>query len=597
MPKLIRKLKEGLGENEVINLALEVLGKNFKENEFLFVHSLRTGLALKEMGVIDGETIAAGILHHLPETSLTFKNISQETQDEIFKIVRKMNQLRELFSSRKGSKPKPIKKWQKIFLNVQAGNLRRMIFAITQDLRPIFVLLAGRLDEMRNLQSFPETHQQKDYQQKESLEALEILSPLAYGMGMGEVKGEFEDLAFPYLYPKEYKWLRETVKEKYTEREKHLERVKPRLIEMLGGEKITILDIRARAKHYFSLYQKLLRYDMDIEKIHDLVALRIIVPDIESCYRVLGTIHNTWPPLPGRIKDYISSPKPNGYRALHSTVRCQESKMVEIQIKTPEMHKEAEYGVAAHLAYKEKFPNRTYRHRFYWLDQLRRWREEIKDTRKISEHLESELFGDRVFAFTPRGDVINLPKGATPVDFAYAVHTEIGDRAEGAKIDGKIVHLNQVLENGQKVEILTDKNKTPSSDWLRFVKTAKARSKIRNFLEAAYGISPGKPQKTTLREKVSIIKKILPIRRKKRPQVLVAGESGISVKFSKDCNPKPGDEILAFITKGEGASLHKIDCQNLKELQQKWPERIIKASWQDVKEKEKKKGKKKGKKV
>lgn len=584
MPKLIQKFKEELGKNEVINMALDVLGKNFKENEFLFVHSLRTGLVLKEMGVIDEETIAAGILHHLPETSLTFRNISQETQDEIFKIIRKVNQLRGLFSSRKSSKPKPIKKWQKIFLNVQAGNLRRMIFAITRDLRPILIMLAGRLDEMRNLQSFSKDFQQKDYQQKKSLEALEILSPLAYGMGMGEIKGELEDLAFPYLYPKEHQWLRKSVKEEYAAREKHLERVKPRLIKMLAGEGITILDIHARAKHYFSLYQKLLRYDMDIEKIYDLVALRVIVPDIESCYRVLGTIHNSWPPLPGRIKDYISSPKPNGYRSLHTTVTCQESKIVEIQVETPEMHREAKYGVAAHLAYKEKLPKKTYKHQFYWLDQLRKWREDLKDAEKISEHLKSELFTDRVFVFTPQGDVIDLPKGATPIDFAYAVHTEIGDHAETAKVNGKITPIHQALENGQTIEILTDKNKTPSSDWLRFIKTPKARSKIRNFLQKAYGISPDKPLKRTLREKVSIIKKILPIRRKKEPQVLVAGESGISVKFSKGCKPKLGDEILAFITKGEGASIHKIGCVNLKELKEKWPQKIIEATW-DNKEK------------
>lgn len=579
MAKLIQKVKEGFEKSELINSTLVALNNNFKESDFYFVHSLRMALILKEMGVVDERTIAAGILHHLPRKSFTLEGIPAREVKEVLNIRKKVKRLREICSYQKSFKPKPIKKWQKIFLDVQAGNLRRMIFAITQDLRPIFVMLAGRLDEMRNLQSFPETHQQKDYQQRKSLEALEILSPLAYGIGMGEVKGELEDLAFPYLYPKEYKWLRESVKEEYVEREKHLERVKPRLIKMLGEEEITILDIRARTKHYFSLYQKLLRHGMDIEKIYDLVALRITVPDIESCYRALGTIHNSWSPLPGRIKDYISSPKPNGYRSLHTTVICQEGEIVEIQIKTPEMHREAEYGAAAHLAYKEEFSKRTYKHQFYWLNQLRKWREDLKDARKISEHLKSEVFRDRVFVFTPKGDVIDLPKGATPVDFAYAVHTEIGDHTETAKINGKIIPLNQALETGQTIEILTDKNKTPSSDWLRFVKTAKARSKIKSFLEAVYGISPRKPKRTTLREKVSIIKKILPIKRRREPQILVAGESGISVKLSKCCSPNQGDQISAFITKGEGASLHKIDCQNLKYLQEKWPQRIVEATW------------------
>ena len=566
----MQKLKQGPEQSEIMNSTLEILQKNFSEDDFLFAHSLRTGLILKEMGA-DAETIAAGVLHHIP---------LQDTQAEILKILKKVKQLRELFSSRKNLKPKPIRKWQKIFLDTRAENLRKMIFAITGDLRPIFVMLAGRLDEMRNLQSFPKDYQQKDYQQRKSLEALEILSPLSYGMGMGEIKGQLEDLAFSYLYQKEYKWLRESVKEEYTEREEHLERVKPRLIKMLTDEEITILNIHARTKHYFSLYQKLLRHEMDIEKIYDLVALRIIVPDIESCYRALGTLHNAWPPLPGRIKDYISSPKPNGYRSLHTTVVCQKAgEIVEIQIKTPEMHREAEYGAAAHLSYKERVPSKAYRHQFYWLDQLRKWREEIKDTEKISEYLKSELFGDRVFVFTPKGDVFDLLKGATCIDFAYAVHTEIGDHCDGAKVNRKMVPLNYVLKTSETVEILTDKNKTPSSDWLRFVKTAKARSKIKSFLEKVYGISPAKPKKRTLREKVSIIKKILPVRKKRAPQVLIAGESGISIKLSKCCSPKSGDQISAFITKGEGASLHKIGCQNLKYLQEKWPQKIIKATW------------------
>ncbi|MCD6500899.1 bifunctional (p)ppGpp synthetase/guanosine-3',5'-bis(diphosphate) 3'-pyrophosphohydrolase [bacterium] len=584
---LDNKIKEELGRSEMIKSALHIVSKEIPKNNSLFQHSLRTGLILKEMG-IDEQTIVAGILHHVPKTSLSSLKANREIQREILRIIIKNNQLRSLFSSRKISKPKPIKKWQKILLNIQAANLRRMIFAVTGDLRPIFVMLAGRLDEMRNLQSFPEFHQQKDYAQKKSLEALEILSPLAYGIGMGEVKGQLEDLAFPYLYPKEYKWLRESVKEKYTERKKYLERIKPNLTKILDEEKITILDIHARAKHYFSLYQKLLRHGMNIEKIYDLVALRIIVPDIENCYRALGRIHNTWPSLPGRIKDYISSPKPNGYRSLHTTVRCPENEIVEIQIKTPEMHREAEYGAAAHLGYKEKLPKKTYKHQFYWLDKLRKWREDFKDSEKISEYLKSELFRDRVFILTPKGDVFDLPKGATAVDFAYAVHSEIGDHCIGAKVNGKLVPLNQVLETGQRVEILTNKNKTPSSDWLRFIKTAKARSKIKNFLEAAYGISPEKPKRTFLREKVSVIKKILPIKRKREPQVLVGGESGISVKLSKCCNPKPGDQISAFITKGEGASLHKIDCENLKYLQQKWPQKIIKATWSSEERKEKK---------
>jgi len=554
---LIPKIKQGIKNPQIIENSVRILRKNLKPEEFLFSHSLRTGLILREMGMVNQETIAAGILHHLPQLPESTEEFSPEIKEEILTIIKKVKRLRELFTSKKSFKPKPIKKCQKLFLNVQAENLRRMIFALTRDLRPIFVLLAGRLDEMRNLESFPESPHQKDYQRKKSVEALEILAPLAYGVGMGEIKGQFEDLAFPYLYPKQYKWLRSSVKTEYLERKKQVERVKPQLTKMLTENGIKVIDIHTRAKHYFSLYQKLLRYNMEIDKIYDLVALRVIVPDIESCYRSLGIIHHSWAPLPGRIKDYISSPKPNGYRSLHTTVDCPFSKTpLEIQIKTEEMHKEAEYGIAAHLGYKEKIPQRTYKYQFYWMDQLRKWREELKDTDTISKYLESELFKDRVFVFTPKGDIFNLQKGATCVDFAYAVHTEIGDHCKGAKVNGKLVPLNYVLKTGERIEILTNKNKTPSSDWLRFVKTAKARSKIKGFLQKVYGITPEKPKKKTLKEKISLIKKILPIRKERKPKILIGGQMGISVKLSKCCSPQPGEKISAFITREDFCLYH-----------------------------------------
>ena len=574
MITLTKKIKKEFGDSKIIISALQLLKEFFKRNEFLFSHSLRTALILKEMGIKDEETIATGILHHLPLPSLKHKEISEKKNNEILKILKKLNQLRELCSLRKSFKPTPIKKWQKSLLNLRAENLRKMIFGIAQDLRPIFVLLAGRLDEMRNLQNFP-----KDYQQRKSKEALEILAPLAYGVGMGEIKGQLEDLAFPYLYPKEYKWLLKNVKEEYAERKNYIERIKPQLAKILNEKKLKFLDIHARAKHYFSLYQKLLRYEMDLEKIYDLVALRLIVPDIETCYRALGAIHDIWHPLPGRIKDYIAFPKPNGYRSLHTTLLAGENKIIEIQIKTPEMHQEAEYGVASHLSYKEKISQKTYRHQFYWMEQLRKWKEEIKDFKKIAKKIPSELFKGQVFVLTLKKDVISLPKGATCVDFAYAIHSEIGDHCAGAKVNGKMVALNYVLKTGETVEVLTDKNKTPSSDWLRFVKTAKARSKIKNFLQKAYGLPAEKIEKKSfIKEKISLLKKVIPIKRK-RFQVLIAGQSGISVKFSKCCSPQPGDEISAFITKGEGASIHKINCANLKDLQEKWPQRIVKANW------------------
>lgn len=576
MEEIIKQLKETVNHSILIEESLQILEKNFDKTHPFYPHSLRTGLILQEMGA-DEKTIACGILHHIPIARLLFQSVTPAIQREIIVALIKTNRLRNLCSPEKTPKLKPLQQWEKTFLNQQAENLRRMFFAIARDIRPLFVTLAGRLDEMRNLAlGYP-----KEEQLKRSAVVLEILAPLAYGLGLGEIKGQLEDLAFPYLYPKEYGWLQENLKEKHTETKNFIERIKPRIVKILSEKQINVLEVQARAKHYFSLYQKLLRHNMDFEEIYDLVALRIIVPDIETCYQTLGAIHNIWTPLPGRIKDYISIPKINGYRALHTTVTCEENRIIEIQIKTPEMHQEAEYGIAAHLAYKVKVPREIYKHQFYWLEQLRRWREEIKDPQEISGHLQSIISKDWVFVFTPRGDILNLPKGSTPVDFAYSVHTTVGEHCEGVKVNGKIASLKQTLKTGDLVEIITDKNKTPSSDWLRFVKTTKAKKKIRAFLEKAHGISFAKSKKEALKEKVSLIKKILPIGRKKTPGVLVAGEAGIAVRLSKCCSPEPGEEIQAFITKGEGASLHRTNCPNLKEIEQRWPQRIVEASWKN----------------
>jgi GTP pyrophosphokinase len=452
-----------------------------------------------------------------------------------------------------------------------------MLFALTQDLRPIFITLAGHLDTLKFVGSLP-----KNEQIKKGVEALEIFSPLAYGLGMGEIKGQFEDLAFPILYPKEYNWLIKEVADEFAEREKDIKELKPFLKKVLTKNNIKILDIHARSKRYFSLYQKLLRYEMDVEKIHDLVALRVIVPDIETCYRALGIIHNIAKPLPGRVKDYIGSPKANGYRSLHTTILCpvHKKRHLEIQIKTLEMHKEADYGAAAHLSYKGNLLEKTYKKKFFWLDKVRQWRAEIKDTGKVSERLKSELFKDQVFVFTPDGDVINLTKGSTPIDFAYAVHSAVGDHCSGAKVNKKMVSLDYELNNGETIEILIDKRQSPSSDWLRIAKTTKALSKIRHFLESAYGMPLTKSGKKPLfEETIPLIKKILPLRKKKVQDVLIGGESGISIKLSHCCSPQKGDDISGFITKGEGASIHKTNCKNFRFLKEKWPQRVINAEW------------------
>ena len=562
----VNKIKQGLRKEQQkkIEDAVQTLKEHCQEGGFVFEHCLRTGLWLKKMKAPE-QTIIAGLLHHLPE----------EKAEPFSKIVKKVNQLQELIQAIRIAKSPAINKWEKTFLNTQASNLTRMFFALAQTLDPVFVVLAEQLDQMHHLKALS----QKEQKKKANL-ALRVFAPLAYGIGMGELKGRFEDLAFPVLYAKEYQWLLKESGSNYEQRTAYLKKIKPLLGKILTKQGIEFLDIHSRAKHYFSLYQKLLRYDMDLDKIYDLVAMRLIVPSVKDCYKALGAIHRVWPPLPQRIKDYIACPKPNGYRSLHTTVFCVNNKKTEFQIKTKEMHQEAEYGLAAHLSYKAKIGPKKYKHQSFWMEKLRQWQAEIQSPEKISEHLKSKLLKNRVFVFTPQKDVINLPKDATPVDFAYAVHTEVGHHCQGARIDNNMASLKKKLKTGQTIEILTEKNQTPSLDWLRFVKTKRARSKIRNFFQKAQGIAPVQPSKAAIiKDKVKVIKKVLPFQRKKALAVLVGGETNIKIKLSQCCEPKQGDSIVAFITAGEGASLHRKQCRHLQELEQKWPQRVIKAKW------------------
>jgi GTP pyrophosphokinase len=306
---------------------------------------------------------------------------------------------------------------------------------------------------------------------------------------MQRLAGELEDLAFPYLYPDEYRWLISNTRTRYVEREKYLKRIQPIVIKELASAGIKPIKVDFRAKRYSSLYKKLLRFDMDIDKIYDLVAFRIIVNDVQDCYASLGVIHKLWPPLPGRIKDYIAMPKPNGYRSLHTVVFCVGQKIVEFQIRTLEMHEEAENGVAAHWAYDEAKSGVKKRVSFAksqdisWMERLRAWQEEETDSENFLDALKVDFFKDRIFAITPKGHVVDLPAGATPIDFAYQIHTDLGDQCVGAKVNGKIVPLNHELRSSDIVEIVNHKGKKPSISWLEFVKTSAAASHIKKALK------------------------------------------------------------------------------------------------------------------
>lgn len=418
---------------------------------------------------LDAHTIAAALLHDvIDDTPVTIEEIEKEFGSEIAFLVNGVTKLGKL-------------KYRGVERQVE--NLRKMFLAMAEDIRVVLIKLADRLHNMKTLSALPE-HKRK----RIALETMEIYAPLAGRLGIGDMKGQLEDLAFPYAYPDEYRWLMHEVQEQYRERQEYAERVKPVFEDYLRQDGIAPLDVHARAKHHWTLYQKLLKKDMDITKIHDLVALRVVVPEIQDCYAALGATHKHWRPLPGRIKDYIALPKPSGYQSIHTTVFCLEGKITEIQIRTPLMHEHAEHGIAAHWAWSEAGKPRSIDlggrrdTKLAWVKQLREWQKEVRGTDDFLESLRIDFFRDRIFVFTPKGEVMDLPEGATPVDFAYHVHSAIGDQASGARVDGKYVALDTALQNGQVVEIITQRNRKASQRWLEFVKTNVARGHIRRSL-------------------------------------------------------------------------------------------------------------------
>lgn len=577
--ELLKKLKDHSDNPALISEVFSLLQKS-SPDEKTVLSALRTALGLQEMQA-DGLTIAAGFWHYLPESFVPhLQTIPPEQQQIMLQIAKKTQRINELYLNFKNLDYRPITAWQKTTLSEQAENLRKMFFVLTQDLRPLFVLLAHHWQLMKNIKNLP-----PDQQSWYSQAALEIMAPLAYGLGMLEVKGGLEDSAFPVLYPDEHQWLLDNVNEQYEERQRYLDTLTPAIAPILINEKINYLDIHKRAKHYFSLYQKLLRNDRDFGKIYDLVALRIIVADVENCYKALGALHKIWTPVPGRIKDYISQPKANGYRSLHTTVLAPGDTTTEFQIKTLEMHQEAEYGAAAHLSYKTQLPSKTYKHQFYWIDQLRKWQEESQDTKKISNFLKSDLFASLIFVFTPQGDIISLPEGSTPIDFAYSIHTNVGEHCQSAKVNGSIAPLDYELKTGDTVEIFTNKNQAPSDRWLRFVVSKKAQERIRKYLQKKTGVELAKPRiieswTKGLNEKISLIKKFIPLPKKKEWHIVIGGQSGIHYKLSRCCEPKPGDPVAAFIRQGESASIHKTNCSEFLNLKEKSPDKIASANWQ-----------------
>lgn len=470
---LISKIKEN---NPKADTALVELAFEFADNahtgqaratgEPYIVHPLATAMILAEMKM-SVPIIIAALLHDVPEdTKVTLEEIEKNFGKEVSDMVAGITKLGKI-------KYRGIERYME--------NLRKMFLAMASDLRVVFIKFADRLSNLRTLDALPPKKQYRI-----ALETMEIYTPIANRLGMGEMQSQLEDLSFKYVYPEEYKWTEKIFQETAPPREIYLESVRKILEAELAKNGVEKFTISGRRKHLYSLYKKLLKYDRDITRIHDLIALRVIVPTIGDCYSVLGVIHGLWKPLKGRIKDYIAQPKPNGYRSLHTTVFCEDGEVVEFQIRTEDMHEEAEFGIAAHWHYDESGKKSELPRQAQWVQELAKIQKEISEKKEFLEALETlkiDIFKNRIFVFTPRGDVIDLPEEATPVDLAYAIHSDVGNSCIGAMVNDEIVALDTPLKSGDIVYILNDKNrKAPSADWLKFARTRQARTKIKTAL-------------------------------------------------------------------------------------------------------------------
>ena len=633
MDELLQKLKKNFSEAEFQELkaaydfsAAAHEGQKRQTGEPYFIHPCAVVNILVDLGFDDVSTLVAAFLHDiLEDTPVTSDELEQKFGKEVLELVEGVTKLDKIkFVSAEDE---------------QAENLRKMFFAMAKDYRVIIIKLADRLHNMRTLDAL-----KPEKQIKIATQSLKIYAPLAGRLGLSFVKCELEDLAMRYLYPDDYYELVEFIKTKSKERQQFIEKICDELkakLQELGIEG----EVNGRQKHLYGIYKKMLKQGKNIEQIYDISAVRVIVNEVQDCYTVLGAIHTMWMPLPGRFKDYIAMPKPNGYQSLHTTVITKFKETFEIQIRTYEMHRIAEYGIAAHWKYKEGKTGATkIDDQINWLREVMDTQRESSDSHEFLENIEGNVFTDEVYVFTPKGKVLNLPVGSTTVDFAYAIHSAVGNKCIGAKVNGKIVPLNTVLNTGDIVEILTtNSGKGPSRDWIKFVKTASARTKIRQYFKKEMkeeNIKRGKDMLEreakrrgyNLSELLStaglnyimnrytlssiddlyasvgfgglttnqIIVKLIdyfkrdllsknPVAEIKTTSttgksssgngVLIKGYDDFLVRLSHCCNPVPGDKIVGYVSRGRGVSVHCVDCPNVKNME---PERLIEAKWDDV---------------
>ena len=645
----ISEFVESLSDNyspvdkELLQRALELSekahqGQKRASGEPYISHCKAVATILAELQVPPA-VVAAGLLHDTVEdTRIDFKDLSREFGDEIYNLVQAVTKLDTLPRVSKRTSPAEefgdgedgeavTGQWRS---DLASENLRKTFLAMADDPRVVLIKLADRLHNMRTLRYLP-----RGKQVRIARETMDLFAPLASRLGIWQIKWDLEDLAFRYLEPDTYHEIASQLDERRSERERKMKQIISRISDVMAQAGMQG-DVTGRPKHIFSIYRKMKRKNISFDKLSDIRGVRIIVPNEEACYAAVGIIHMHWRPLPGEFDDYIAAPKPSLYQSIHTSVVYDDGDTLEVQIRTPEMHKKAEFGIAAHWRYKEgKKRDRDFEQRVAYLRQMLEWQQDVESAQEFVDGLKTDVFGDRVYAFTPRGDIIDLPAGGTPIDFAYNIHTEVGHRCRGAKVNGRLVSLDYKLSTGDQVEILTAKRGGPSRDWLNenleLVKTKGARSKIRRWfrqqerehnvesglsllerevnrldlggeidyedlaetfryetpedLYAAIGcgdislgrvvnalvtIKEGEPSgfPTHYQEEIS---------RETSGDITVLGLRGLRTQLAGCCNPTPGDEIVGFITRGRGATVHRQDCPNILNIEDK--ERLVEVSW------------------
>ncbi|WP_075717953.1 RelA/SpoT family protein [Roseburia sp. 499] len=626
-------------------------GQVRKSGEAYIIHPLCVAIILAELE-LDKETIVAGILHDVVEdTVMTEQEIAAEFSEEVALLVDGVTKLGQL-------------SYDADKVEVQAENLRKMFLAMAKDIRVILIKLADRLHNMRTLK-----YMKPEKQKEKARETMDIYAPIAQRLGISKIKIELDDLSLKYLEPEAYYDLVEKVAIRKNVREEYIQQLVEEVKKHIEGAGIEA-KIDGRAKHFFSIYKKMVNQDKTLDQIYDLFAIRIIVNSVKDCYAALGVIHEMYKPIPGRFKDYIAMPKPNMYQSLHTTLIGPTGQPFEIQIRTVEMHRTAEYGIAAHWKYKEAANNggvvsttKSEEEKLSWLRQILEWQRDMSDNKEFMSLLKSDLdlFSDTVFCFTPSGDVKNLPNGSNPIDFAYSIHSAVGNKMVGAKVNGKLVNIDYVIQNGDRIEVLTSQNsKGPSRDWLNIVKSTQAKNKINQWFRSEFkeeNISKGKDvilqyckskginwpdlnqpkyQSRIMRKygfrdwesalaavghgglkEGQIINKMLEYyqadhkaaitdedilesigngsavagpaegkekgkKGKSKSGIVVRGIDDMAVRFSRCCAPVPGDEIVGFVTRGRGISIHRTDCINIINLSDMDRGRLIEAEWQNT---------------